>query len=785
MSIPLSLGSLLLAALASGPESAPHGPVQLKQLQVRAEIIDGAATTELRQVIRNDSGSIAEAVWVLPLPEGASADRFTMTVGGVEVESEVLDAQRARATYQAIVRRQRDPGLLEYIGRGCLRARIFPIQPHSDAVVVVRYRQILPEIGGLHQWTYPLRAPQVGALRPETISVDATIRSKTPIKNVWSPLAGVEVLRKSEHETRVSLELTRDELPDRDLSVFYGLSEKEFGLHLLTYRKAKQPGYFMVMLAPKRDWEEADTTKRSIQFVLDTSGSMQGPKIEQARKALRFFVQSLKPSDHFNVVPFSTEARPFFEAPVPATAENVDDAIARIAEITARGGTNIDDAMATALRGKVEADRVPLVVFLTDGKPTVGVTHSVDILRNLSAANGAKQRVFVLGVGHDVNTHLLDRMAATTRGVRDYVDEREDLEIKTGALFTKLSHPVMADVELGMDGVHEVMPRQLPDLFRGSRVLVLGRYDGDGGDRAVRLRGRVGDQQVEFVYEGAFPASTEDHDFLPTLWAERRVAYLLEQMRLHGKSGELTGEVTRLGKEFGIVTPFTSHLIVEEAVRVAGGPVTPSGTSRDEFFLGGSTQPRTGGRPIRYGGPGAVAPGAGGGRSAGPTGPGSAGPAGPSTPGAGPSTGGPTTGAGSAPRTGGRPNRSPEREARDANRRLEQLGKKPSGKGADADRRATTTGSDQLLFGSYRRGAAPASPATRLRKRVGDRTFYRAGEVWIDSSYRKSMQKKVEKIEAFSEAYFDLLEAEPKIAPYLSFAKRVRIVWGDRVIEIT
>ena len=717
--------------------------VELGALQVTARVVDGVATTELRQTVHNRGRRPAEANWILPLPPGASTDRFTMMVNGARVEGEVLDAARARGVYEQIVRRQRDPGLLEYAGAGCLRARIFPIPPRGEAVVEVRFRQVLPETGGLFHWRYPLRAPQVGSLRPSRMSIDLVVTSKKPIKNVFSPLGGVDVIRKGDHDARVSLELAAGQLPDRDLSVFYGLSEGEFGLNLLTYRKAGKLGYFMLMLAPKQEWDATETLHKAIQFVLDTSGSMQGRKIEQARKALRFFVQSLEPTDHFNVIPFSTEARPFFRSPVPASPEHVRQALDKIAGIHARGGTNIEDGLQTALATDLPEGVVPMTVFLTDGLPTVGTTDVSQLLTKLAVANTHQHRIFVLGVGNDVNTHLLDKVAERTRGVRDYLGEQEDLELKTGALFTKLSHPVLTDVEVRIDGLETtaITPTRLPDLFKGSRVLVLGRYEG-AGQRAVRLRGSVRGAAKEIIYEGAFPAASSEHDFLPALWAERRVAVLLDAIRLNGRTAELTREVTRLGREYGIVTPFTSHLIVEETVRL------------------GAARQRRGRRGV----PGAR---------------------GPSTP--GPSGAGPTSGPRGAPVGGAT---TPLAEAERARRRLNDLGKHESGARAVADSKRILTGSDDFFMGGSRRKAAPGSPATKkkgvaqLTRRVKGRTFYVVKGVWVDAGYKASMKAKIRVIEAFSTEYFELLRKHPQLAPFVSFAERVRVVWGDEVIEI-
>ncbi len=764
--LPVPLPAPSPAPLPLPPDQRPQHPVPLParvratSLRIQAALIDGVATTDVRQVFRNDGDMVEEGTWLLPIPAGAAADRFTMTIDGREVPGEVLTAAQARQVYEDIVRAQRDPGLLEYLGTGCLRARIFPIPPRGEVTVLVRYREVLARAAGLHQWTYALRAAGLGGGAPEKLSVDVTIRSRTPLKNVYSPLPGADVQRKSDHEARLTLETATGRLPERDVTVFYGLSEADFGLHLLAHRRAHEPGYFLMLLAPKHEWPEPANTRRVITFVLDTSGSMQGQKIEQARAALRFFLRSLRPIDLFNVVPFSTEARPFFAAPVPAGADNVAAAVAKTDEIEARGGTNIEDGLRVALAQAPPAaapgtTSLPIVVFLTDGLPTVGTTDVEQLLAQVAQGNAQRARIFAFGVGHDVNSRLLDRIAEDSRGERDYVREDESIEVKTGDLFTKLSHPVMSSVELtsDIDGF-DLFPRRTPDLFKGSRLLVAGRYRGDGA-RAIRLKGIVNGAPVELVFEATFPAQASEHDFVPPLWAERKVAFLLDQIRLNGHKPELVDEVTRLGKEFGIVTPFTSNLIVEEGMRIAQvRGLAPQSDGRLQLygFDGFDDDVRRVYRELARAG--AVPP----------------------------------PEAADAPAAGEALRRLGERadeEAKAARDKLDGLARTEVG-------RAAVDNSLALRLLQQTPTAAPApdldaqdGSAALMRRRIKDRTFYLAGGVWVDSAFREEMRPRTHKVAAFSADYFALRRERPEVAAYLAFSTRLLLVLDNgEVVEV-
>ncbi|MCP3918721.1 MAG: VWA domain-containing protein [bacterium] len=782
--------SLLLFAVLAPHAVAQRAPeVRASNLAAEVRVTDGVATTRLALTIANGGRRDAEATWLLPLPEGSVADDFRMIVNGVETTGEVLGAERARSVYEGIVRARRDPGLLEYVGRGCLRARLFPIPAHGEIEVRVTYREILPEVGGVRRWSFPLGAAGLGGRAPESAELDLSIESRRALRNVFSPTRGLQVVKTSDHAARASFEGRGA----GELEVFYGLSDREFGLDLLTTRAADETeGTFLMLISPKRSVDATRIANRAITFVLDTSGSMAGEKITQARAALRYFLHSLRAGDHFNVVTFATEAQPFFPGLLPANADNIAAALERAGTLRATGGTNIDGALAASLRADVPSDLVPIVVFLTDGLPTVQEKHPDVILDHARTWNTAASRLFVFGVGNDVNTRLLDTLAQQGGGTRSYVRPGQDIEVETSALFAKLSRPVLTNLKLAVEGVElsRIVPRKLPDLFHGGRITVLGRYRGDG-PRAIRLSGHVAGEEQEFVYEGSFARKAQDsYDFVPSLWAERRVALLLDEMRLHGKSPELEDEVRRLGRKHQIVTPYTSHLIVEEGLAVRrprSGGHSPGGT---------------------YVGPGDSVPGGGGGG-----GPATPGPGSPGAPGSrAPMTGGSrTAGAVQADLdriarklrdAGVLPKGASDAElrtlARDiaaellaADRALRGLGEKESGKKAVDDsaylRRLTTgsvlTGSDDFFLGRAKPSGSREALLARFVRPVKGKIFYLRLGIWTD---RELIGREIERVsvEAFSPDYFELLAREPRLLPYFAFSSRIAVLLNGVAYEV-
>lgn len=733
------------------PPWVQRGPqVRVTALAVRAQIVDGVATTEVRQTFVNDGGADAEAEWILPLPNGAAPDKFTMTVNGKDTAGEVLDSGRARQVYEEIVRRRRDPGLLEYFGAGCLRARVFPIAPRGECQVVVRYRQVLPESGGVATWSFPLRATTAAGLPTERITVECGIETKVPLKTVYSPLPGVDVRRQGENQAKVCFEAQKGQVPERDFALFFGVSDQALGMSLLSTKRPNGDGYFLLLATPKQEAKEVRSQGRAITFVVDTSGSMQGKKIEQARDAVRFFVGSLRPADFFNVVTFATEAQPFFRGLQPATKESQEQAIQKLATIEAKGGTNIEDALRSALGSTITnvdgRALVPIVVFLTDGQPTIATTDTQQLLDKVREANGSKARVFVFGVGNDVNTQLLDKIAEGTRAERDYVREDESIEVKTGALFTKLSHPVLTDVSLRCEGLEvlEMAPKNLPDLFCGSRLAVLGRYVGSGA-HAIRISGLVDGKRTEYVYEGSFASGPSSHDFVPALWANARVAQLLDGIRLGGAQKELVDEVQRLGREFQIVTPYTSHLVLEDTMRVSqawgGGG---GGRAASDHFVQDHDASRVVEELQRAG---AVASEA------------------------------KVEEVRERLKTG-------DAEAKDSARRLADLPSLQSGADAVKASLAVRAASAPAFRAQGFTDGGSSTAANLAARRIGERSFYLVDGVWVDGQVRAEQRGKAKKIAAFSDEYFALLAQKPDLAAVFAFSARIVVAVGDEVYEI-
>jgi Ca-activated chloride channel family protein len=559
------------------PEEKTVPPLAMLNHKVSITIDDQVAVTHVEQTFRNHTDRQLEATYVFPVPKGASVNKFSMWVDGKEVKGELVEADKARSIYTSIVRRTQDPGLLEYMGNNLLQMKVFPIPAHGDQRVALEFTSVAKQEGGLVEYVYPLKTDGKATATLEKFSIDATIKSQHAVTNVYSPTHSITLKRTNDKEVTVQFDRNQGIL-DKDFQLFYGTGDKDVGLTALTHRPiADEHGYFSLLITPKVEIAKEYQVPRDVVMVLDTSGSMRGVKMEQARKALKYCLDNLDKNDRFALINFATTVNKYRENLTDASSDQLTAARKWVDKLEATGGTAINDALLTALelrsKESKDAGRTFTIIFFTDGQPTVGETNPDKILKNVFAKNTANTRIFTFGVGDDVHATMLDQLAEGTRAVSTYVRPAEDIEAKVSSLHAKISNPVLTNLKLSATNdisFSEVYPAQLPDLFHGTQLTVFGRYSGKG-PAAIKLTGQVGMETKEFVYELTFPDKTNDNrEFVEHLWARRKVGFLLDQIRINGDKKELVQEVISLAKKYGIATPYTSYLIVPDgAVPVA------------------------------------------------------------------------------------------------------------------------------------------------------------------------------------------------------------------------
>ena len=707
------------------PTHFPFAPLEVTNHHVNVAIDGQIATTSIDQEFYNPNDQRLEGFYMFPVPKGAHIDKFSMEIGGKSVDAELLPADKARGIYEDIVRKMRDPALLEYAGRDLFKVRIFPIEPRSRKPVKISYTELLRSDAGTVTYLYPLSTEKFSARPIKNLSIQVELKSAEPLASIYSPSHKVEIKRDGPNRAVIGYE-SKDEKPDTDFQLVYSSDTRDVGLRLITYKPDGDDGYFLLLAAPT----VADQTKpaaKDVVFVVDTSGSMAGAKLKQAQKALRFCVENLNADDRFEIVRFSTEAEPLFHELVPADSDHRKRANGFIDDFKPIGGTAIADALQSALKVRPDNSNRPFVViFLTDGLPTVGTRNPEEIVANIKKASGV--RIFSFGIGSDVNTQLLDQIAEGTRAFSQYVLANEDLELKVSNFYTRIKEPALTNLKLDLGGgvrTSKMYPADLPDLFRGDQLVVAGRYSG-AGDVEAKLTGNVGGREQTFSYKLHFDDRKTTDDYVPRLWATRRVGFLLDEIRIHGETAELRDETAELARKYGIVTPYTAYLIVEDEDRrrVPMADRSMQGMSADAATRAEVAKAWTGFKEKKDGEDGVA-------------------------------------------------------NARSQN----------AFKFAQQAPASIASGSSESLRG-FAAAVPAATPAaarlshyTQQSKFVNGRAFFQSGNQWIDSNAQNNTAKR-QRVQFNSEEYFNLLTKHPEAGPWLALGQNVVLTLDDTVYEI-
>jgi len=705
------------------PGHFPFAPLEVSSHHVDVKIDGQVAVTSIDQEFYNPNDQRLEGIYMFPVPKGAHIDKFSMEIGGKMVDAELLRADKARQIYEDIVRKMRDPALLEYAGRDLFEARIFPIEPRSRKPIKISYTELLRSDAGTVTYSYALSTEKFSARPIKSLSLKVEVKTEQPLASIYSPSHKVEIRRDGPNRAVIGYE-SKDEKPDTDFQLVYSSEKRDIGLSLITHKSGGEDGYFLLLAAPTVA-KETKPAPKDVVFVVDTSGSMAGAKLQQAKKALQFCVENLNTDDRFEIVRFSTEAESLFGKLSEADSEHRKRASNFIGDLKPIGGTAIADALETAFKARTEKSERPFVIiFLTDGLPTVGTRNPDEIVADVKKAGDA--RIFSFGIGSDVNTQLLDQIAEGTRAFSQYVLENEDLEVKVSSFYTRIREPVLTNVRLEFGGgvrTSKLYPAQLPDLFKGDQLVLTGRYSGSGEVEA-KLTGMANGREQTFTYKVKFDDSS--NDYVARLWATRRVGFLLDEIRIHGETTELRDEATDLARRYGIVTPYTAYLIVEDEDR------------RRVPTADRSMQSMSADAPARA----EVSKAWDG-----------------------------------------------FKEKKDGADAVANARSQNAFKFAEQSGASINYGAAESLRGfTLNAPSAPAesdrlTQYTRQSKFVNGRAFFQNGKQWIDANAQNATKR--QHLQFNSEAYFDLLKQHPEAAPWMALGQNVLLALDDTVYEIT
>lgn len=562
------------------PRPIPHlvqapAAYAIEEFSVDARLKGQQADVQVTQIFRNTGSSVIQAQFVFPLPYDGAIDSMTLIVNGKELPAELLSAGQARDRYQSIVRAQKDPALLEWIGTGMFQTSVFPIPPGETRTVSIHYSQLLRKDHDLTEFLFPLSTAKFTSHPIQKVRVQLSIESESNIKNIYSPTHEVLIKRPTAKQATVSY--TAENVSSAtDFRLFYDSQAGEVSTTLLSYRPDKdEDGYFLLLASPEIQTNKSRRQSKTVVFVVDKSGSMSGEKIEQAREAAKFILNNLHEGDMFNIVSYDSVVQSFRPELERFTPETRQAALAYVDGLYAGGGTNIQEALTSALKNFQDSDLPGYLLFMTDGRPTSGQTNEAKISAAVQAANRVRTRVLSFGVGFDVNGRLLDRISSGNHGLSEYVRPDEDIEAHVSKVFNRISSPVMTGVSIGYefdksrngDPVNRIYPGDEIDLFEGEQLVIVGRYRHFGSAK-ITLTGKVQGKEKTLDFSGKFVKQSKDatNTFIEKLWATRRIGEIIDELDLHGKNPELVEELVMLSTKHGILTPYTSFL-ADETVR--------------------------------------------------------------------------------------------------------------------------------------------------------------------------------------------------------------------------
>lgn len=555
-------------------------PLTVEKQHVRVVVEDGLARTTVRQTFVNRGERPLQAVYVFPLPETAALNQLAMEVGGRRLEGLLIERQAARRAYNSIVNRNQDPALLERIGRHAFRLSVFPVVPNEPTVVELSWVESLPLVDGARTFRYPLELAGDPEGRAGDLIFDLELTSSVPIDSLRTDTKDLDVVSTSPTTARATLERA-DAVLTEDIALRIGIDVREPRLDVRTYVDGEGRGYFAATLTAPRDTVDAPVLPRDLTVVIDTSGSMEGEKLEQAKAALRHLIQMGRETDRVNVLRFSSDVEPFAAAPVPLTPENRSALRAFVEGFEAKGGTALGDAVLAGVQVPREEGRVATVVLLTDGEATVGETNLAKIVDRVR--EGRAPRIHAFGVGTDVRAPFLDAVAVATSGRSEVFRAGGEIEERMTRFLARIASPVLSEPKLTADGIvlHDVQPGAMPVLQLGEQVLFTGRFRGDGAHR-VSVTGQVAGKTLTIGADVEFPAATDDGrtvgDRVVQLeFARQKTAFLERALRLRGglsddayfaaldrgaysTTDEITAEIVALSLESGIQTSYTSFL---------------------------------------------------------------------------------------------------------------------------------------------------------------------------------------------------------------------------------
>jgi Ca-activated chloride channel homolog len=573
--------------------------VPLKHTDVDASISGYIASVAVTQQFTNPYSEKIEAVYVFPLPENAGINEFVMTIGDRHIRGIIRERAEAEKIYKDARAQGYVASLMTQERPNIFTQNVANIEPGKSIDISIRYFHTLSYADGWFEWAFPMvvgplynpagstngiGAVGVGAIgasgqKTELQYLKPGERSGHDIALRVALDAGVEIedlvsvnhkivspRLKALNASSRYVELAADDtLPNKDFVLRYKVAGNKVKTGLFVQKdKEGRGGWFTLMLVPPEDLKSLPRRGVEMVFVVDTSGSMSGQPIAQAKKAVNVALGRMTPQDTFQVVKFDNSAGQMAPSPLHVTSETIAQAQQYVAAMQGGGGTEMLKGMNAALAFPHDENRTRVVAFLTDGY----IGNEIEVLKGLHTQL-LDSRVFSFGVGTSVNRYLLDSMARLGNGHAAYLSLNEPAEPVMETYFERISHPALANVKVQFTGmkVSDVYPQRVPELFVGRPIILTGRFTGTPSGE-VTIRGRAGDENMNYSLSAASAGRAEENPAIATVWARAKVADLHDEAIYEGR--DVSGDVKETALTYGIMSEFTSFVAVDSSRKTEG-----------------------------------------------------------------------------------------------------------------------------------------------------------------------------------------------------------------------
>ncbi len=544
---------LFMLALVQGAQAVPV----VDYMHISADVNNGYAVTTVEEKLTNTLDIPAEDEFRFLIPDEAFISGFTLIINGKEYVADVLPKKEAQEKFEEAASQGRSAGLLESKNKNMFSYSL-SFEAGQSIIVKLKYEQAIKKSLGNFEYVLFLRNTDT-THTINSLLVNLTISSLNDITTLETPgFTGASKKYLSATSGRISY--SANTMPDTDLTVVYTTNNPQINGDMLFYNMGGQ-GYMMHVFSPNETDLGTTALSKDIVFVIDKSGSMSGEKISQVKKVFTKIISDLPPDDYFNVIFFDTDMRTYSSTLMEANTKNKADAANFVNSLDANGGTNINQALLDAL-GMFNADssRVPIIVFLTDGEPTEGITSPYVIRKNIKDSNKAKVSIFTIafGIDNEANYDFLKALSIENYGIAQRFFQEEKVEEGMTNFYKTISTPLITDMSFTYNGVSDVVNTGQFNLFAGSEAIVLGKYTGSTITSDVAATTRTGSRNFKNSFN---VVSKPENSFIPRLWAYTKIKKLMDRIDVEGETDTLVSSVTSISLEFKFVTPYTSLFV--------------------------------------------------------------------------------------------------------------------------------------------------------------------------------------------------------------------------------